>query len=170
MKRFKIITCISENLGIGKDGDLLYRIPNDLANFKRMTKGCVVVMGRKTFESIGKPLDKRISIVITSDKEYCIDSDPNAYIVHSVQEAVDLCNAMFKDRRWYVIGGASVYSQFIDADLVDEMYVTKVLGEAQADTFFPDVFDKWGKFYESGLQTCDKTGLTYIFTTYTRKT
>lgn len=170
MKKFKIITCVSQNLVIGDKNKLLYSIPNDMQNFRRITEGCVVVMGRNTFESIGKPLPNRINVILTNDEEYCVEENPDVYIVHSVAEAVELCRTLFSKKRWFVIGGQTVYNEFIRHGLVDEMYVTTVMEDKEGDAFFPDVFKDWKVFYESGLQTCDKTGLTYKFTVYTQKT
>lgn len=101
MTNFKIIACINQKRVLGNEGKLLYHIGNDLANFKRMTVGNVVIMGRKTFESLpnGVPLKDRVNIIITTDEEYGVDAKfDNVYIVHSVEDAVELCDAFFSDK------------------------------------------------------------------------
>ena len=157
---FKIITCTNKKGAIGKDGKLLYSIKSDLANFKRMTVGNVVVMGRKTFESLpgGKPLPNRINIILTHDLEYGVEPDDNVYITNSIQDVVDLCQTLFSDKQWFVIGGETVYNQFLMCDLVDEMRITVVDDETEGDTYFPSFNDKnWNIYYES-LNQVDSSG------------
>ena len=127
MTNFKIIACINQKRVLGNEGKLLYHIGNDLANFKRMTVGNVVIMGRKTFESLpnGAPLKDRVNIIITADEEYGVDAKfDNVYIVHSVEDAIELCDAFFSDKEVFVIGGESIYRQFMEKDLVNEMRLT----------------------------------------------
>ena len=98
---FKIIACINENLVLGKDGKLIYTIGNDLSNFRRITSyNGVVIMGRKTFETIHEPLQGRINIIITSNKEFSVsDKFDNVYIANSIDDAIELCDAFFSDKR-----------------------------------------------------------------------
>lgn len=155
-KRFKIIACVDKEGGIGLQGKLLYNIGNDKANFRNMTMNNVVVMGRATFESLphGKPLDGRINIILTTDESYAIDECDNAYIVNSIQDAVELCNAFFEDKEWFVIGGESIYRAFLDMDLVDEMRLTIVNDVCEADRHFPSFDDEeWNVYYKSMAQT-----------------
>lgn len=155
--KFKIIACINSSLCLGKKNGLLYRIPNDLANFKRMTTNNVVIMGRSTFESLPgkKPLKNRINVILTTDANYKVDAD-NVFVAHTIAEVIDLCSKeIFKSKTCYVIGGASVYAQFLAQELVDEMYITTVKDCSSGDAYFPDVFKDgvWGVFYESDNQT-----------------
>ena len=147
MVKFKIIACFNKKRVLGKDGHLIWRIKNDLANFKRQTLNNVVIMGRKTFESLPnqEPLKNRINIIITSNKEFCIDPKyDNVYIVYSINDAVELCNALFDDKEIFVIGGESIYRQFMDSGLVTEMRLTIVNDEADGDVFFPEYNeDEW---------------------------
>ena len=147
MVKFKIIACFNKKRVLGKDGHLIWRIKNDLANFKRQTLNNVVIMGRKTFESLPnqEPLKNRINIIITSNKEFCIDPKyDNVYIVYSINDAVELCNALFDDKEIFVIGGESIYRQFMDSGLVAEMRLTIVNDEADGDVFFPEYNeDEW---------------------------
>lgn len=157
MTKFKIIACINQKMAIGKEGKLLYHIGNDLANLKRMTSfNGVVLMGRKTFESLpnGEPLKGRINIILTSDEEFGVDPKyDNVYIVHSINDAVELCDAFFCYKEVFVIGGESIYRQFIEADLVDEMRLTIVNDDADGDVFFPQYDeDEWYVYYKSMAQ------------------
>lgn len=154
---FKIIACINKRNAIGKDGKLMYNIKNDMNNFMRITKyNGVVIMGRKTFESIGgKPLPDRINVIMTEDKEYSVDASfDNAYIAHSMADVYNLCQAFFHDRELFVIGGSSIYKQFLDSGMVDEMLLTIVNDDSEGDTYFPEFnMDDWYVYYKSMAQT-----------------
>ena len=153
---FKIIACINQKRALGKDGKLLYTIKNDLLNFKRQTLGNVVIMGRKTFESIGcVPLADRINIIMTENRDYCVDSSfGNVYIVHSVADVFNLCETLLCDKEFFVIGGSSIYKQFLDSGMVDEMFLTIVNDDSEGDTYFPDInMDEWYVYYKSMAQT-----------------
>jgi len=157
MTKFKIIACINQKRVLGKDGKLLYHIGNDLKNFASMTRfNGVVVMGRATYESLpnGEPLKGRINIIITSNEEFGVESKyDNVFIVHSVKDAVELCNAFFYDKEVFVIGGESIYRQFMEENLVDEMRLTIVNDEADGDVFFPEYNeDDWYVYYKSMAQ------------------
>lgn len=153
---FKIIACINQKRVLGKDGKLLYTIKNDLSNFCRMTTNNVVIMGRKTFNSLpnGEPLKDRINIVLTTDEEFGVYQDyDNVYIVHSVKDVVELCEAFFSDKELFVIGGETLYRQFMEENLVDEMRLTIVKDDADGDVFFPEYNeDDWYSYYKSMAQ------------------
>lgn len=155
---FKIIACINKKGVLGKDGKLIYHIGNDLKNFAAMTKfNGVLVMGRSTYESLpnGEPLKDRINIVLTTNKDYSIDSSyGNVYIANSIQEVLDLCNAFFPNKELFVIGGASIYSQFMEMGIVDEMRLTIVEDDTDGDVFFPKYdANEWYLYYETMHQT-----------------
>ena len=127
-----IMVCIDKNNGIGKDGGLLFRIPEDMAYFRRMTVNKTVIMGRKTLESLpgGRPLENRRNIVLTRNK----DSVPEgASAVSSIDE---LKRAIGNDKA-FVIGGESIYAMLLD--YCERAYVTKVEADGNADRFFPDI-------------------------------
>lgn len=127
-----IIAAIAENRAIGKDNKLLWHIPEDLKRFKKKTLGHPVVMGRTTFESIGKPLPDRINIIVTRDLNYRMEG---CIICHSIEEA--LKTAEEKDKQEiFIIGGGQIYRQGIK--YADKLYLTIVKGNFEADTFFPD--------------------------------
>jgi dihydrofolate reductase len=168
MTKFKIIACINKNRVLGKDGKLLYHIGNDLANFKACTKfNGVVIMGRNTFESLpnGEPLKDRVNIILTRNEDFGIDPKyENVYIVHSVKDAVELCEAFFSEKELFVIGGESIYHQFMDEGLVDEMRLTIVNDEADGDAFFPEYNeDEWYIYYKSMAQTSSYEGVDKSF-------
>lgn len=152
---FKIIACINKKNAIGKDGDLLYNIKNDLANFKSMTTDNVVIMGRKTFESLpnGKPLPDRINIVLTKNKDWCTDANDNLFIVSSMDEAKMICDTFFPDKEWFIIGGASIYNECIKRNDVKEMRLTLVNDDKEGDSYFPSFSEnEWKVYYKSMLQ------------------
>ena len=153
---FKIIACINQKRVLGKDGKLLYTIKNDLSNFRRMTTNNVVIMGRKTFNSLpnGEPLKDRINIVLTTDEDFGVNQDyDNVYIVHSVKDVVELCEAFFSDKELFVIGGETLYRQFMEENLIDEMRLTIVKDDADGDVFFPEYNeDDWYSYYKSMAQ------------------
>ncbi len=133
-----IIAVIGKNRELGKDNKLLWHVPGDLPRFKKLTTGHPVIMGRKTFESIGKPLSGRTNIVISKNAVI-----PGATVVRSFDEAVEVAKNSPGSDEIFVIGGGSVYAQAIDR--ADRLYLTIVDAVApDADTFFPD----YSKFSE----------------------
>ena len=167
MTNFKIIACINQKRVLGNEGKLLYHIGNDLANFKRMTVGNVVIMGRKTFESLpnGVPLKDRVNIIITTDEEYGVDAKfDNVYIVHSVEDAIELCDAFFSDKEVFVIGGESIYRQFMEKDLIGEMRLTIVNDDTEGDAVFPEYNEEdWYVYYKSMAQVSSWEGVDKSF-------
>ena len=161
----KCIVAVDSNWAIGKNNKLLVSIPADMRFFKEQTMGKVVIMGRATLESFpgGKPLKGRVNIVVTRDPKYYV---PDAIIVHSVKEAAAAAAAYPTDDV-FVIGGASIYRQFLP--LCDTAYVTKIDYAYDADTYFPNLDDApdWELIEESDEQTY--YDLTYAFTTYGRR-
>lgn len=127
-----VISAISENRAIGKDNKLLWHIPEDLQRFKSITKGHPVIMGRITYESMGRLLPQRLNIIITRDKRYKVDG---AVIVSSLDDAIDEAKKE-NNNEIFVIGGGQIYSQAIG--IADKLYLTIVHKEIDGDTFFPD--------------------------------
>jgi dihydrofolate reductase len=120
-----IIVAYANNRVIGKDGKIPWRLPDDLQHFKRITSGHIVVMGRKTFESIGRPLPHRRNIVLTSSITFAA---PGVEVMHSKDDVLALDDV-------FIIGGASIYRQFLD--VADRLYITEIALEIDGDTFFP---------------------------------
>lgn len=163
-----VIACVNSHNVLGNDGKLLYNIKNDMQNFKSMTIGNVVIMGRKTFESLPnkRPLPNRTNIIITHDTNYGIIPSENddVYIVNSVQDANELCETLFSDKECFVIGGASIYKEFLDNNLVNEMRITEVDDDADGDTIFPFVDkNEWKTYFKTSIQTDEKTNANFIY-------
>ncbi len=131
-----IIAAMAKNRVIGCDNKLPWHIADDLKNFKKLTSGNVVIMGRKTFESIGRPLPNRVNIVISTS----MASTEGIIICKTLEEALQKAKSYGKEI--FIIGGATVYQQTIP--LADKMYLSYVKGEYQGDALFPE-FDesKW---------------------------
>lgn len=131
-----LVVAMAGNNAIGKDNQLLWYISEDLQFFKKLTLGGTVIMGRKTYESIGRPLPKRRNIVITRTEGYLADG---AEIVHSLEEALSIAES---DEKVFIIGGGEIYRQAIS--FADMLYITKVDRTYDADTFFPDIeYSQW---------------------------
>lgn len=127
-----IIAAIGKNRELGKDNKLLWHIPADLKRFQKITLSHPVIMGRKTFESIGKALPGRINIIITENKKFKVE---DCIVCHSLGDAVKIASKKDK-KEIFIIGGGQIYNQAIN--LADKLYLTIVQGNFDADTFFPD--------------------------------
>ena len=148
----KLIVAMGKNNEIGKDNKLLWHLPSDMAFFKETTLGHSVIMGRKTFESLPKPLDFRQNVVITQNQDFKCDN-PRVVVVHSITAAMLAANS----RIMFVIGGSSIYKQFMD--YADAIYCTKVNESfPDADAFFPKIDqDLWEPYklefgYDNGFE------------------
>jgi len=148
-----IICAVTKNRAIGKNKDLLFKIKNDLARFKSITSGHPIIMGRKTYESIGKPLPNRTNVVISRDPNLKIE---NVDVLPSLEKALEKYK---NEKEIFIIGGGQIYTQAID--LADKLYLTiidKIVEDA--DTYFPD-YSKFSKciFKEEG----EENGVKYSF-------
>ncbi len=126
-----VIVAIAENRAIGCHNKLLWHISEDLKRFKRVTMGCPIVMGRKTFESIGRALPGRRNIVITRNKEYAVEG---IEVVYSLDEAL---RVTAQETEVFIIGGGEIYAQGLP--LADRLYLTEVAQSPVGDTFFPEI-------------------------------
>ena len=133
-----IVAALGRDRGIGKDGQLLWRIPDDLKRFKQLTMDHPIVMGRKTFESIvavlGKTLPGRTNIIVTRSSTLLGVNDPNVVIVHSLEEAIQKASEV-DQKEIFIGGGAQIYEQALP--LADKMYLTLVDDEKEGDAYFP---------------------------------
>ena len=153
-----IVVAISENHVIGKDNKLLWYLPNDLKHFKDITTGHTVIMGRKTYESVGKPLPKRRNIIITR-QAITIDG---CEVVNSIEAALALCQ---NEEEVFIVGGAEIYKQAMH--LTDRIYLTIVHKEFEGDSFFPEIDLKdWKEVAREDHQPDEKNSLPYSFITY----
>lgn len=128
-----IIAAMSRNHVIGKDSKLPWYIPEDLKRFKTLTSGHVVLMGRKTYDSIGRPLPNRINVVITRNKDF---SPTNILVSHSLDDALAIAKQKEENGEIFIIGGGQIYEQAMS--VTDKLYLTIVDEEVEGDTFFPD--------------------------------
>jgi dihydrofolate reductase len=126
----EIIVALTENFVIGSDGDMPWHLPADLEHFKKITTGNTIVMGRRTWESIGHPLLDRLNIVLTRQKEYVADG---ATVIHSLDEigTIETVGTVF------IIGGGELYKSTLD--VVDKLHVTRIHTTIEGDTFFPQI-------------------------------
>src|SRR5574342_17806 len=124
-----IIAAMAKNRVIGKNNKLPWHIADDLKNFKKLTSGSVVIMGRKTFESIGKPLPNRVNIVISSS----MPETEGVIVCHDIPAALEKARSYNKEI--FIIGGATIYQQTIP--WADRMYLSYVKGDYDGDAFFP---------------------------------
>lgn len=151
-----IIAAITDNNALGKDNKLLFRLKKDMAHFKNITTDNVVIMGRKTYESIGKTLPNRVNIVLSRNME----SNEDFYTFDSIEKAIEWSKENYPQKEIFIIGGASVYDKALKDDIVDKLYMTKIKQTVEdADAFFPEIDykRKWSitsveRFFENGIE------------------
>ena len=158
-----IIVAKGKNNIIGKENKLVWSLPADMKRFRELTTGHVIIMGRKTFESLGKILPNRKHVVFTQNPDFKVD-DENVQIVHSMLEIKEYID---NDEENFVIGGAMIYSLLMHH--VTKMYVTEINKDSEGDTFFPKInLDIWKETRrEKGTQDEDNK-FDYDFVTYER--
>ncbi len=158
-----IIAAIGNNHELGKDNALIWHIPADLKRFKKVTIGHTIIMGRKTFESIGRPLPNRKSVIISRNTSY---QKNGCEIVHSVEEAI----RWVKDRqKVFIIGGAQIYREFMKKKIVDVLDITQVHENFEADVFFPSIDSKeWRLTSKKTVLSDQKNVPHYSFLSYRR--
>lgn len=158
-----LIAAIGKNNELGKNNTLLWHLPADMKHFKDITTLHTVVMGRKTFESIGRPLPNRRNIVITRDVNY---KKEGVEVVHSLSEVLDL----FPDKKeeLFIIGGAEIYKQAFP--IADKLYITHIEAEdKEADAFFPEIVPiVFLETSREGYKKDDKNPYDYSFVVYNR--
>jgi len=156
-----IIVAMSENNVIGKDNELPWHMPNDLKHFKEITMGKPILMGRKTFESIGRPLPGRMNIILSSDPAYLA---PGCIVISSVEELEQVVSS---DDETMVIGGAKVFAQFLE--VASKLYLTRIHTQVDGDVFFPDFrLEDWQQIDDREFETDEQHEFAYSFSTYTR--
>ncbi len=157
-----LVVAMDKNRGIGAGNQLLWHLPRDLKHFKEITSGHPVIMGRNTYESIGKPLPNRTNIVVSTRKNWFQEG---ILIVGSLKEALKFAKKI--DENVFVIGGGKIYEQTIDA--ADRLEVTVVDGVFDAEVFFPEIDDKmWKKTNEICHEKDEKNEYQMCFRTYER--
>ncbi|RYD70186.1 MAG: dihydrofolate reductase [Sphingobacteriales bacterium] len=157
------VVAIAENNVIGKDNGLIWHLPADLKHFKKHTMGHPMVMGRKTFESIGKPLPGRTTIIVTRDKDY---TAVGCIVCNSVDDALKTANEL-DNEQVSIIGGAEIYRQTLDK--TDRIYLTEVHHTFDGDTFFPEIKkEEWKETSREQFEADEKNQYAYSFVTLDR--
>jgi dihydrofolate reductase len=154
----KIIVATSKNKVIGNNNELIWKLSSDLKRFKELTTGHPVVMGRKTYESIGKPLPNRRNIIITRNLEYEVNG---CEVVSSLEEALLLTN-----NDCFIIGGGEIYKQSLE--VADKIYLTLVHKDFEGDTTFPELGKEWAIIDTKDFDADEKNEYNYSFIEYDR--
>lgn len=157
-----IIAAIATNNALGKNNDLIWHLPADLKRFKKVTLGHHVIMGRKTFESLGKPLPNRTTIIISRNPDYHVEG---CIVVNSLPNAIKAASA---DDNPFILGGAEIYSQAMKhADLLD---LTLVHQSFEGDAFFPEIdLEVWTMTKRVDFKADEVNQYDYSFVQYKKK-
>ena len=166
LPRLALVVALSENNVIGRNGELPWRLPTDLQRFKRLTMGHCMVMGRKTFDSIGRPLPGRVTIVLS--RAEMISSPPKLLAAKSLDEALRYVPMTeMKHDQVFVTGGAEIYK--LTLPQADRMYVTRVHADVEGDTFFPELdWTEWQAVESEETPADERHELASTFTIYER--
>jgi len=157
-----IIAAVGRNRALGKDNDLIWHIPADLRRFKSLTRGHHVIMGRKTFESLGRPLPKRTNIIVSRNPDYKAEG---CIVVNSLEKALEIAQS---DPKPFILGGAEIYKQALS--FADAMDLTYVHENFEADAFFPE-FDpqEWELTGREDFKKDDENPFDYSFVQYKKR-
>ncbi|MEP7169439.1 MAG: dihydrofolate reductase [Bacteroidota bacterium] len=154
-----IIVATGENRVIGKNNQLIWHLPADLKRFKQLTMGHAMIMGRKTFESIGRALPGRTTIIVTRQKDF---KKENCLIANSLESAIELCK---NDSEIFIIGGAQIFEKAIP--LTNKIYLTQIHMTFDGDVFFPELEkEKWKITFQENHKTDEKNLYDYSFINY----
>lgn len=168
MKRTIVVAKASNN-AIGRDNDLLWHLPDDFRFFKQVTLDHVVILGRKTFDSLPGLLPRRTFVIITRQTDY--QAPIGHYAVNSLEAALDLCELQRKEKEVYIAGGGTIYKESLEKGLVDKMHITEIAAEIEgADTFFPE-FDpsQWNETERVSHPIDEKHQYAFDFVTYEKR-
>ncbi len=156
-----IIVATANNRVIGAGNNMPWHLPADLAYFKKTTLGHPVIMGRKTFESIGKPLPGRENVIVTSNRDYHAES---CLVLHTLEEARNYC----RDKDVFIIGGAQIYQEFFP--YADRLYITLIDEDFSGDTYFPEIHEeKWQLISKTDGVKDEKNPYRYEFLVYEKR-
>lgn len=160
--RVSLIVAMAKNLVIGADNTLPWHLPADLKHFKALTMGHHMIMGRKTYDSIGKPLPGRTSVVVTRNANY---APPGVVVVNSLEAAIAVCG---DDEEIFVIGGAELYRQAID--IADRIYLTEIDADISGDAHFTELDRKlWKEAGRDSHAPDEKNRFPYHFVVLDKK-
>ncbi|MEG0187547.1 dihydrofolate reductase [Algoriella sp.] len=157
-----VIVAKASNNVIGAKNELIWHLPNDLKHFKNLTSGHPIIMGRKTFESLGRPLPNRTNIVITRDKNWQAENVEKEF---SLEKAIESAKKINEDI--YIIGGGNIYKQAME--FADVLYITEVHHEFEGDTYFPEIDEEiWEEVDRENFMKDEKHTYAYSYVTYKR--
>jgi len=158
-----LIVAVSENGVIGRDGGLPWRLSADLKHFKKTTMGHHLIIGRRTWDEVGKPLPGRTMVVVTRSRHFAPEG---VHVAHSLDEALDIAR---DDREPFIGGGAHIYRMALENDIVNRLYITRVHSEIEGDTRFPDFdLEMWELVSEEHHEADEKNEYPYSFLVYER--
>lgn len=154
-----MIVAADENNVIGKDNQLIWHLPDDLKFFKAKTSGHAIIMGRNTFESVGKPLPKRTNIIITRDENY---SAEGCVVVHSLEDALEKAHEV--DPNPFIVGGEQIYR--LGLPIADRVYLTRIHHTFEGDRHFPELNGEWKEVESVEHPSNEKHAHSFTFKTY----
>lgn len=166
-KEINLIVAKSSNNVIGNNNELLWKIPNDLKYFKKVTTNSVVIMGRKTFESIGKILPNRLNVIISKqsgDLKEIYKGCKNCLFFDNFNDMFLFINNQDFYKNIFVIGGGEIYKYFIENNLINKYYITEIKQEFEGDTYFPNV--DLSNYKKETVDSGEYNGLNYEFNVY----
>jgi dihydrofolate reductase len=156
-----VIAAIASNKALGKDNDLIWHLPADLKRFKKVTTGHYILMGRNTYESIGRPLPNRTTIIITRNKNYFKEG---CLIANSLEQAIEMAKPA---AQIFIIGGAQIYKETIAKNVAVQLDITLVHHSFEADVFFPEIDPKiWEEVAREDYKADEKNDYDYSFVSY----
>ncbi len=162
--KLSLVAAVANNNVIGSENRLIWHMPADLKHFKKLTMGHTLIMGRNTFESIGKPLKGRNTIVVTSRKNYDARGERTAA---SIKEAVRMVK---QEKEVFVVGGSGIYEQTIDLYHTRRLYITRIFANFEGDAFFPEInTKKWDLIEMEEHEPDEKNKYPYAFLTYKKR-
>ena len=166
--KVSLIVAVAENGVIGKDNDLIWHMPKDMRFFKETTTGHHVIMGRKNFESIPhkfRPLPNRTNIIVTRQSDYKAEG---SIVVNSVEEALKVAKSNGENEA-FIIGGGQIYKIALEKNLVDRIYLTRINGSFDGDTFFPELNSDWIEVNREDCFKDEKNKYNYSFIVLEKK-
>ena len=164
--QISLVVAAALNNAIGKEGTMPWHLPADLRHFKNTTWGMPIIMGRKTFESLGKALPGRANIVITRQTNW-VPADSEVQVVSTITQAMEAAAAC-KTNEMMVIGGGEIYQLFFSK--ASRIYLTRVEANPDADTFFPAIHpDQWQLIQQLDCEADERNAFNYSFQTWERK-
>lgn len=168
MFKCNLIVAASLNNVIGVNNTLPWKLSADLKYFREMTTNHTVIMGRKTYESIGKALPNRKNFVVTSDKSRI--NNPDVFVSNSLENAIHTASLLSHSPNVFIIGGGQMYKEALEKDLIHSIYLTRVYTEVQGDTFFPEIdLNKWMEIRNVINKPDEKNEFYYSFDYYVSK-